>query len=196
MTSRAVPTSYEEAVKTMKAALNSGSNLWNGGEFYGPPDANSLQLLKHYFTMYPEDRDRVYLSMKGAFSFHPMGMFLYHVLDEFNLAFNSKPFTQKPKLIAFEKTGPDNSPENVRKSIDNCLTILGDKVAIDNWEPARADPKVSIETTMQAIAKYVEVGKVGAIGLSEVSADKIRRAHAVHPISTVEVELSLFTTDP
>jgi pyridoxine 4-dehydrogenase len=148
----------------MKAALDNGSNLWNGGDFYGPPNANSLQLLNHYFTKYPGDKERVYLSMKGAFSFHPLG--------------------------------PDNSPEGVRKSIDTCLNVLEDKVFIDNWEPARTDPKVPIETTIEAVAEYVKAGKIGGIGLSECSANTIRRAHAVHPISTVEVELSIFTTDP
>lgn len=163
-TTRATPTPYDEAIKVMKAALDSGANLWNGGEFYGPPDANSLQLLSHYFDKYPEDKDKVYLSMKGSFSFHPLG--------------------------------PDNSPENIRRSIDTCLEILGDKVFIDSWEPARADPKVPIEATIETIAEYVKAGKIGSIGLSECSASTIRRAHAVHPISFVETELSLFTTDP
>lgn len=148
----------------MKVALDNGVNLWNGGQFYGPPNANSLQLLNHYFTTYPEDKDKVFLSMKGAFSFHPLG--------------------------------PDNSPENIRKSIDLCLDALEDKVFIDNWEPARTDPKVDIETTVKTIAEYVKAGKIGGIGLSECSASTIRRAHAVHPISIVEVELSIFTTDP
>jgi len=147
----------------MKAALNNGSNIWNGGLFYGPPESNSLQLLNYYFTKYPEDKDKVYLSMKGAFSFDPLG--------------------------------PDNSPENIRKSIDTCLKELDGKVFIDSWEPARADPKVPIETTIEAIADYVKAGKIGGIGLSEVSPGTIRRAHAVYPISSVEIELSLFTTD-
>ncbi|TAQ89701.1 hypothetical protein B7494_g1994 [Chlorociboria aeruginascens] len=164
LTARAKPTSYDEAVKTMKAALENGSNLWNGGEFYGPPNANSLQLLNCYFTKYPEDKDRVYLSMKGAFSFEPLG--------------------------------PDNSPENIRRSIDTCLHLLDDKVFIENWEPARADPKVPVETTIKTIAEYVNAGKIGSIGLSECNANTIRRAHAVHPITSVEVELSIFTTDP
>lgn len=72
-TMRANPTPYDEAAKVMKAALKNGSNLWNGGDFYGPPNANSLQLLNHYFNEYPEDKEKVYLSMKGAFSFHPLG---------------------------------------------------------------------------------------------------------------------------
>ena len=147
----------------MKAALESGGNFWNGGDFYGPPDQNSLQLLNAYFTKYPEDASKVSLCMKGAFSFHPLG--------------------------------PDNSPENIRRGIDNCLKVLDGKVFIDIWEPARVDPKVEIETTIVTIAEYVKAGKIGGIGLSECSAATIRRAHAIHPISTVEVELSLFTPD-
>jgi pyridoxine 4-dehydrogenase len=90
----------------------------------------------------------------------------------------------------------DNSPENIRKSIDNCLKELEGKVSIDIWEPARVDPNVDIETTIETIAEYVKAGKIGGIGLSECSAKTLRRAHAVHPISVVEVEFSLFTTDP
>lgn len=50
----------------MKAALAAGSNFWNGGEIYGTPTANSLHLLNAYFTKYPEDRDKVVLSIKGS----------------------------------------------------------------------------------------------------------------------------------
>lgn len=51
----------------MRAALAQGCNFWNGGEFYGTPELNSLTLLKNYFTKYPEDADKVVLSIKGAF---------------------------------------------------------------------------------------------------------------------------------
>ena len=50
----------------MKAALDNGCNFWNGGEFYGTQEANSLQLLNRYFTKYPEDADKVVLSIKGG----------------------------------------------------------------------------------------------------------------------------------
>jgi pyridoxine 4-dehydrogenase len=50
----------------MKAALESGANFWNGGEIYGPPNANSLHLLHDYFVKYPEDADKVVLSIKGG----------------------------------------------------------------------------------------------------------------------------------
>jgi pyridoxine 4-dehydrogenase len=66
LTWREDPTPYEEAFKTMKAALAQGANFWNAGEFYGPPNANSLQLLHAYFTKYPEDASKVVLSIKGG----------------------------------------------------------------------------------------------------------------------------------
>lgn len=50
----------------MKAALATGANFWNGGEFYGPPDRNSLHLLNRYFTEYPEDADKVLINIKGG----------------------------------------------------------------------------------------------------------------------------------
>lgn len=50
----------------MRAALDEGSNLWDGGEFYGPPHANSLALLKRYYEKYPDDAGRVVLNIKGA----------------------------------------------------------------------------------------------------------------------------------
>ena len=50
----------------MKAALNHGGNFWNGGEFYGTPDYNSGHLLNAYFTQYPEDADKIIISIKGA----------------------------------------------------------------------------------------------------------------------------------
>ena len=57
----------EEAFVTLRAALASGCNLWNGGEFYGPPDNNSLTLLKKYFDKYPDDAHKVVLNVKGGF---------------------------------------------------------------------------------------------------------------------------------
>lgn len=66
LTWRHEPPSEEQAFAAMKAALNNGMNFWNGGEFYGPPDANSLVLLERYFAKYPEDADKVVLSIKGG----------------------------------------------------------------------------------------------------------------------------------
>ena len=67
---------------------------------------------------------------------------------------------------------------------------------IDVFECARRDPNVPIETSIKALAELVKERKIGGIGLSEVAANTIRKAHATHPISAVEIELSLFTPDP
>ncbi|CAF9925525.1 MAG: Pyridoxine 4-dehydrogenase [Heterodermia speciosa] len=61
------PIEYPVAIKVMKTALEQGANFWNGGIFYGTPEANSLHLLKYYFEKYPEDAGKVVLSIKGAF---------------------------------------------------------------------------------------------------------------------------------
>jgi pyridoxine 4-dehydrogenase len=50
----------------MRASLEAGANFWNAGEFYGTPEFNSLTLLEEYFTKYPEDADKVVLSIKGG----------------------------------------------------------------------------------------------------------------------------------
>lgn len=66
LTWRPQPAPEEQAFKAMRAALANGCNLWNGGEFYGPPEFNSLTLLEKYFTKYPEDADKVVISIKGG----------------------------------------------------------------------------------------------------------------------------------
>ncbi|KAL5333153.1 NADP-dependent oxidoreductase domain-containing protein [Aspergillus crustosus] len=56
----------EQAFKVLKAALSAGINVWNGGDFYGPPDNNSLHLMNRYFTAYPEDAEKVVLCIKSG----------------------------------------------------------------------------------------------------------------------------------
>ncbi|KAI9644936.1 hypothetical protein NHQ30_006970 [Ciborinia camelliae] len=63
---RAKPQPLEESLTTLKAALESGCNFWNGGEFYGTPEYNSLTICEAYFTKYPEDAEKVILSVKGG----------------------------------------------------------------------------------------------------------------------------------
>lgn len=89
----------------------------------------------------------------------------------------------------------DGSAEGVRKTVENVLSILDGKKFLDIFEYGRVGHNVPIEETIRALAEYVKAGKIGGIGLSEVSASTIRRAHAVHPIVSVEVELSLWSTE-
>ncbi|KAJ8107213.1 hypothetical protein OPT61_g9020 [Boeremia exigua] len=66
MTWRPTPPPQAQSFEAMRTALSLGANNWNGGELYGPPDANSLQLLAAYFDKYPEDAEKVVLSIKGG----------------------------------------------------------------------------------------------------------------------------------
>ncbi|MFL4908895.1 aldo/keto reductase [Streptomyces sp. MMS24-I2-30] len=89
----------------------------------------------------------------------------------------------------------DGSPEHVRSSVHGSLQRLGTDY-IDLYYQHRVDPRVPIEETVGAMAELVAEGKVRHIGLSEASAATIRRAHAVHPITAVQSEYSLWTRDP
>lgn len=94
------------------------------------------------------------------------------------------------------RAGPIGTPEGIRASVEEAVKVLGGTKTIDVFECARVDLNVPIETSINALADLVKEGKIGGIGLSEVSATTIRKVHAVHPISAVEIELSLFTPDP
>lgn len=82
-------------------------------------------------------------------------------------------------------------PEYVTKAIDRSLKNLGTD-HVDLYYLHRMDPHIPIEETVGAMSRLVEAGKVRYIGLSEVSADVLRRAHGVHPITALETEYSLF----
>lgn len=85
----------------------------------------------------------------------------------------------------------DNRPQTVKNFLTDTLKRLGVEY-IDLYQPARVDPNVPIEETVGAIADMVKTGYVRQIGLSEVGVETIRRAHAVHPISWLQMEYSLF----
>ncbi|RMH93802.1 aldo/keto reductase [Lysobacter pythonis] len=90
--------------------------------------------------------------------------------------------------------GIDGRPEYVRASVEGSLKRLGTG-HIDLYYQHRIDPRTPIEETVGAMADLVRAGKVRWIGLSEVSADTLRRAHAVHPITAVQTEYSLWTRE-
>jgi aryl-alcohol dehydrogenase-like predicted oxidoreductase len=88
----------------------------------------------------------------------------------------------------------NGTPEYVREACDASLQRLGTD-HIDLYYQHRVDPRTPIEDTVGAMAELVQAGKVRHIGLSEASAETIRRAHAVHPITAVQSEYSLWTRD-
>ncbi len=91
-------------------------------------------------------------------------------------------------------TGADARPAAMANFLAYTLRRLGTD-HIDIYRPARLDPTVPIEDTIGAIAEQVQKGHVRHIGLSEVGAETIRRAHAVHPIADLQIEWSLLTRD-
>lgn len=91
--------------------------------------------------------------------------------------------------------GINGRPEYVLKACDASLQRLGIEV-IDLYYLHRKDPQVPIEETVGAMATLVQAGKVRALGLSEVSVETLKKAHAVHPITAVQSEYSLWSRDP
>ncbi len=90
--------------------------------------------------------------------------------------------------------GVNGRPEYVRRACDASLERLGVET-IDLYYQHRVDPEVPIEETVGAMSELVEAGKVRYLGLSEAAPETVRRAHAVHPISALQSEYSLFTRD-
>ncbi len=94
-----------------------------------------------------------------------------------------------------EKRGVNGRPEYVHASCDGSLKRLGVEI-IDLYYQHRMDPKVPIEETVGAMAQLVQAGKVRFLGLSEAAPATIRRAHAVHPITALQTEYSLWSREP
>ncbi|KAF4473137.1 aldo keto reductase [Fusarium agapanthi] len=162
LTARPLPD--EDAFAAIRTALDSGCNWLNGGEFYGPPDANSLALMRRYLEKYPKDADRIVLTIKGGLG---------------------------PNYV------PLGTKENIRRSIDDCLKTLGPVGRIASFEIGRKDPNVDYEEdTLAAISKYVKDGKIDGISCSELNANTLRSAAKKFKITALEIELSLFTTEP
>ncbi|CAK5279735.1 unnamed protein product [Mycena citricolor] len=91
--------------------------------------------------------------------------------------------------------GPNCSEENLRSEMEKIAGALGPIKKMDLFEPARVDTHRPIEETMKTLATLVREGHFSHIGISECNADTLRKAHAVHPIAAVEIEISPFSYD-
>ncbi|TIS95129.1 aldo/keto reductase [Mesorhizobium sp.] len=155
-----------DAIATLRRAVEIGVNFFDTAEVYGPYE-NEILLGKALKPV----RDQVTIATKFGFK----------ILEEGN---------------GVERmAGVDSRPEHVKAVAEASLKRLGTEV-IDLYYQHRVDPNVPIEDTVGAMAELVREGKVRALGLSEASAATIRRAHAVHPISAVQSEYSLWSRDP
>lgn len=97
---------------------------------------------------------------------------------------------------AMEGMTPNSSPAFLRSEIETCLKTLGSKGKIDQYECARRDPNTPLKESLGALAEMVKEGKIGGVALSEVNANTIKEAAAITKIVAVEVELSLWQTEP
>ena len=161
-------------------------------EFYGPPaqESDAIKLLhravdlgvKHFDTaeIYGQGRNEQLLGKAFAGRW-----------EQVVLATKFGP-QRDPATGAF--VGVDGSPANVRRSCEKSLQRLGaDKINL--YYLHRVDPSTPIEETVGEMAKLVEEGKIGAVGLSEASAETIKRANAIHPIAALQTEYSIFSRD-
>ena len=96
---------------------------------------------------------------------------------------------------ANDSPGLDGSVENLRLAIEGSLSRLGTD-HIDLYYQHRMDPDVPVEETVGALSELIGEGKIGHYGLSEAAPDTIRRAHAVHPVTALQTEYSLWSRDP
>lgn len=94
------------------------------------------------------------------------------------------------------KHGPDASPEALRRSVTNILAALRGTKKLDLFECARVDSDYTVEHTIGILKGFVEEGLFDHIGMSECSADSLRKGNAVHPIAAVEIEISPWSMEP
>ncbi|MEV6964514.1 aldo/keto reductase [Hamadaea sp. NPDC051192] len=157
------------SIGVIRQALDLGVTLIDTADVYGP--YTNEELVGRALT--GACRDRAVLATK-------VGL----VPDNSGSANNTSP-----------NYGRNGSPEYIRRAIDASLRRLGTD-HVDLYQLHRVDPTVPIEETWGAMAETVAAGKTRQIGLSEVTADEIRRAQTVHPVASVQSELSLWTRDP
>ncbi|MCX3060007.1 aldo/keto reductase [Streptomyces beihaiensis] len=159
------PTDADEARATLERALELGVTFYDTADVYGMGEN------EEFLAPFVKDhRDEIVLATKFAIS-----------------ADSADPLDTTQRIIR-------NDPAYIRSCIDASLRRLGVD-AVDLYYMHRRDPDVPIEETVGVMAELVAAGKVKHLGLSEVTAAELRAAHAVHPITAVQSEWSLFSRD-
>jgi pyridoxine 4-dehydrogenase len=153
-----------EAIKAGVDALPPGTKMFlNGGEFYG----------HNYATT----------------NLEMIARFFEKYPEYVDKTFLSVKGGLKPGAVPL----PDGSPANLRRSVELINEKLRGTKRLDLFECARVDPNVSLEESIRTLVELKNEGKLDHIGMSECSADSLRRGNAVHPIAAVEIEISPWT---
>ncbi len=159
-------TDEQEGIATIRRALELGIDFIDTAQLYGPLTNEEL-----------------------------VGRAIEGRRDEYVIATKFARRTDQATPGEMSTLGPlDGSREHVHTSVEGSLRRLKTD-RIDLYYQHRVDPKVEIEETVGAMAELVKEGKILHIGLSEAAPETIRRAHAVHPITAVQTEYSLWTRD-
>ena len=157
----------EESIAVLHKALDLGINFWDTADVYGKGDNEEL-----ISKVLAPNRDKIFIATKFGFRHK----------DE-NSSFNK-----------MDSLYVDCSPAYVKTAVEASLNRL--KIdTIDLYYAHRIDPNVPVEETVGAMAELVKEGKVRYIGLSEASADSLRRACEVHPVAALQSEYSMITRD-
>ena len=161
-------------------------------EFYGPPteQAEAIKLLHEAIELGVRHFDTAEVYGIGA-NESLLGEAFADRRDRVFIATKFGPLRDQETGMP---VGIDGSRDNCRRAVEGSLKRLQTDV-IDLYYLHRVDPNTPIEDTVAAMAELVKEGKVRAIGLSEASADTIRRAATVHPISAIQSEYSIFARD-
>ncbi|HEU4678869.1 MAG TPA: aldo/keto reductase [Terrimicrobiaceae bacterium] len=157
---------------------------------YGPADeTEALAVLRRYFELGGNflDTAEIYGPYKNE---ELLGRFLPEIPRERVVLATKFGF----RIEGGKAVGADSSPANVQKACEGSLKRLGVET-IDLYYQHRVDPEVPIEETVGAMVRLVEAGKVRWLGLSEAGSKTIKRAHAVHPITALQSEYSLWSRD-
>lgn len=171
------------------SAIGFGCMSLSHGYGPGPDEEDSIRLLNQAL-----DTGHTLLDTAALYGFGHnemlLGKAVMHRRDEFVLASKCGMFRN-----AAGEREINGRPEVLRKTCEDSLRRLGTDV-IDLYYLHRWDKQVPIEESVGALGDLVRAGKIRALGLSEVSADTLRKAHAEHPISAVQSEYSLWTREP
>lgn len=157
----------QESIRTLHKALDSGINFWDTADMYA--NGKNEELISKVLV---PNRDKIFIATKFGFRFK-----------------NNEAGPSNSANTYF-----DGSPEWIRQAVDNSLQRLRIDT-IDLYYAHRIDPNVPVEETVGAMAELVKAGKVRYLGLSEASAESIRKANAIHPIAALQSEYSLLTRD-
>lgn len=161
------PADEEQSISTLHKALDLGVNFWDTADMYANGDNEKL-----ISKVLVPNRDKIFIATKFGFRF-----------KEGKAGHSGSPGTYF-----------DGSPEWIRKAVDLSLQRL--KIdEIDLYYAHRIDPNIPVEETVGAMAELVKAGKVKYLGLSEASAESIRKANKIHPITALQSEYSLLTRD-